>query len=121
MGAVLVPKITFFPGNRTIEYEATELAWKRESRPGSILPGSILDVALRHGIDLRHLCGGVCACITCHVIVKDGDRHLSPMELDEEDRIYRLPDYTLHSRLACRAVPSGDVTVWIPGKDDSGK
>jgi hypothetical protein len=46
--------------------------------------------------------------------VKEGDQHLSPMEPDEEDRIYRVPAYTLHSRLACRAVPSGNVTVLIP-------
>ena len=74
----------------------------------------MLDVAVAFGIDLRHSCGGICACTTCHVIVKAGDEHLSPMERDEEDRLYRAPNYTLHSRLACRAVPCGDVVVLIP-------
>ncbi|NJN71028.1 MAG: 2Fe-2S iron-sulfur cluster binding domain-containing protein, partial [Nitrospira sp.] len=36
------------------------------------LPGSILDIAMGHGVDLEHVCGGVCACSTCHVIVKQG-------------------------------------------------
>ena len=26
------------------------------------LPGSILDIAMGNGIDLEHVCGGVCAC-----------------------------------------------------------
>src|SRR5262249_62184712 len=36
------------------------------------LPGSLLDVALGNGVALEHVCGGVCACSTCHVIVKQG-------------------------------------------------
>ncbi len=104
-----MPRITFLPSNRTIQYDAATLPCQREGRAGSVL-----DVALNYGIDLRHACGGICACITCHMIVNQGDQHLSPMEPDEEDRIYRTPNYTLHSRLACRAVPSGDVTVMIP-------
>ncbi len=109
-----MPKITFLPGNQTVEYKAAELPYQREGRPGSIL-----DVALNHGIELRHACGGICACITCHIMVQQGDQNLCPMEPDEEDRIYRIPAFSLHSRLACRAVPLGDVTVVIPGKDDS--
>ena len=34
------------------------------------LPGSILDIAMGNGIELEHVCGGVCACSTCHVMVK---------------------------------------------------
>ena len=37
------------------------------------LPGSVLDIALAHGIELDHACGGVCACSTCHVVVREGD------------------------------------------------
>ena len=36
------------------------------------LPGSILDIAQGHGVDLQHTCGGVCACSTCHVKVLEG-------------------------------------------------
>ena len=111
-----MPKITFLPANHIIEYERSQLPYAGEG-----FRGSLLDVALSSGpnqtIELRHACGGICACITCHVIVKEGARHLSPMQPDEEDRIYRIPAYSLHSRLACRAVPSGDVTVLIPDKE----
>ena len=127
-----MPKITFLPGHQTIEYESSQLAYAGEGRRGSLL-----DVALNmdwsesgnkvpenganNSVGLRHACGGICSCITCHVIVKEGAEHLSPMEPDEEDRIYRIPDYSLHSRLACRAVPSGDVTVLIPGNEAANK
>ncbi|MBI4465545.1 MAG: 2Fe-2S iron-sulfur cluster binding domain-containing protein [Acidobacteria bacterium] len=108
-----MPKITFLPDNVTIEYEIGGLPYRGEG-----WAESLLDVALNHGLALRHACGGICACTTCHVIVKAGDEHLSPMEKDEEDRIYRITDYTLHSRLACRAVVGGDVVVFMP---DSGR
>ena len=111
-----MPKITFLPANQSIEYDPATLPYQGEGRHGSLL-----DVALHSGVDIRHACGGICACITCHIIVKDGDQRLSTMEPDEEDRVYRIRDYTLHSRLACRAVPSGDVTVLIPKQTDSGR
>lgn len=31
---------------------------------------NFLDLAMQNEIDLQHNCGGVCACSTCHVIVK---------------------------------------------------
>jgi 2Fe-2S ferredoxin len=120
-----VPKITFLPGKQTIEYESSELAYAGEGRRGSLLDVA-LNMGLNNGVALRHACGGICACTTCHVVVKEGAEHLSPMEPDEEDRIYRIPDYRLHSRLACRAVvtkkPGGEaanknlpeITVLIP-------
>ena len=75
---------------------------------------SVLDVALVHGIQLEHACGGSCACTTCHVIVKEGEENLSEQEEDEMDRLDMAPGLTLHSRLACQAVVNGDVTVEIP-------
>ncbi len=108
-----MPKIIFLPSNTTVEYEAGTLAYQNEGKAESIL-----DIALNYGIDLRHSCGGICACITCHVIVKKGDDCLSPMEKDEEDRLYRTSNLSLHSRLACRAVVRGDVVVRIPASSD---
>lgn len=78
-------------------------------------PGSILDVALNFGVALEHSCGGNCACTTCHVIVRQGEANLSPIEDDEADRLDLAAGLTLHSRLACRAVVNGDVTVEVPG------
>ena len=109
-----MPKITFLPANQTVEFEPGTLPYQGEG-----LRGSLLDVALHAGVDdLRHLCGGICACITCHVIIERGDENLSPMEKDEEDRLYRVPNLSVHSRLACRAVVQGDVVARVSGQEE---
>jgi len=104
-----MPTVRFLPSTVASEFTPGELPYQGEGERESLL-----DIALRDGVGLRHACGGICACITCHVVVENGDENLSPMEPDEQDRLYRVPDYTLHSRLACRAVVRGDVTVRIP-------
>ena len=79
-------------------------------------PGSILDIALGAGIDLEHVCGGVCACSTCHVIVKQGLESCNESTDDELDQLDEAPATTLQSRLACQTVPNGtmDLMVEIP-------
>ncbi|MBN2448621.1 MAG: 2Fe-2S iron-sulfur cluster binding domain-containing protein [Phycisphaerae bacterium] len=79
-------------------------------------PGSILDIALANKIDLDHACGGVCACGTCHVIVKQGADTCNPPTDDEEDQLDDAYGVTANSRLACECVPNGeqDIIVVIP-------
>jgi 2Fe-2S ferredoxin len=74
----------------------------------------LLDIALNCGLHLEHSCGGNCACTTCHVIVKQGEENLTEMDEDEEDRLYMADGLTLHSRLGCQCVVTGDITVEIP-------
>ena len=107
-----MPKVTFLPEGKTVEFESGELPYEEHGKPESIL-----DVALNFGVQLEHACGGSCACTTCHVIVKSGDDHLipNPPEDDELDRLDQAPGLTLHSRLGCQAIVTGDVTVEIPG------
>ncbi len=80
------------------------------------LPGSILDIAMGNGIDLEHVCGGVCACSTCHVIVRKGLETCNEGTDDEFDQLEEAPVTTLQSRLGCQCVPNGteDVVVEIP-------
>ena len=80
------------------------------------LPGSLLDLALAHGVEIDHACGGVCACCTCHVIVREGFGALSPATEQEEDMLDHAPGLTTRSRLACQAVPdaTGDLVVEVP-------
>jgi 2Fe-2S ferredoxin len=105
-----VPKVTFLPEGRTVEFDSGELPYADHGQPESLL-----DVALNFGIHLEHACGGSCACTTCHVVVKEGtDRNLSEMDDDEADRLEMAPGLTLHSRLGCQAVVRGDVVVEIP-------
>lgn len=80
------------------------------------LPGSLLEIALGHGIEIDHACGGVCACSTCHVIVKEGLDSCNEATDDEEDQLDDAYGLTANSRLACQCCPSGaqDLVVVIP-------
>ena len=64
---------------------------------------SILEVALRNGVEIDHACGGVCACSTCHVHVTSGADALSEASEDEEDQLDTARDLALDSRLGCQA------------------
>lgn len=77
-------------------------------------PGSLLDIALGHGIALEHACGGNGACTTCHVVIRSGSEHLSPMADTEADRLDSAWGVTPASRLACQAVVTGDVVCEVP-------
>ena len=104
-------KITFMPEGITVEIDPKKVPYDRTG-----LPGSILDVALGFKIGLDHACGGVCACSTCHVIVREGLASCNESTEDEEDMLDNAPGLTPHSRLACQCVPDGrmDVVVEIP-------
>ncbi|MGE0707853.1 MAG: 2Fe-2S iron-sulfur cluster-binding protein [Planctomycetota bacterium] len=83
---------------------------------GDGLPGSLLRYALANGVELDHACGGVCACSTCHVIVRQGLQSANEATEDEEDMLDLAPGLTPQSRLACQCVPDGsvDVVVEVP-------
>lgn len=104
-------KITFMPMNKTIEVDPTKVPYDDHG-----LDGSILEIALAHGIEIDHACGGVCACSTCHVIVKKGIDSCNEAIDEELDQIDNAPASTFESRLACQAVPNGneDIVVEIP-------
>ncbi len=79
-------------------------------------PGSLLDIALAHDIELDHACGGVCACSTCHVIIRNGLESCNEPSDEEEDELDEAYGVTAQSRLACQCVPDGtqDLVVEIP-------
>src|ERR1700729_3752414 len=83
---------------------------------GQGLPMSFLDVAENYEIFLDHACGGVCACTTCHIHVKEGAQGLSEAEDLELDRMETAADIQLNSRLGCQAVieKPGTYVVEIP-------
>lgn len=108
-----MPKVTFLPNNITVEADPEKYPYGDHG-----LPGSLLDIAIHHGITMGHNCGGNCACTTCHVIVKEGANNLSPMEEDEEDRLDTAEGLTLSSRLGCQAIVRGDCVVQIMEEGD---
>ena len=102
-------RVTFLPLNKTVEVDDAKYPLADHGKPGSLL-----DIALSHEIELEHNCGGSCACTTCHVIVREGAENLSEMAEDEEDRLDMAEGLTIRSRLGCQAVVRGDVVVEIP-------
>lgn len=80
------------------------------------LPGSILDICEGNHIELEHTCGGVCACSTCHVIVREGLDACNESSDDELDQLEEAPGLTILSRLGCQCVPNGsrNLVVEIP-------
>jgi 2Fe-2S ferredoxin len=104
-----VPKVTLLPAGVTVEFDPSTLPYSEHGKHCSLL-----DIFLHFGLHLEHACGGNCACTTCHVVVKQGDSNLSEMDDDEADRLDMAADLTLHSRLGCQSVVTGDVVVEIP-------
>lgn len=79
-------------------------------------PGvSICDSLLQHEIDIDHACDQVCACTTCHVIVREGYNSLNPAEDNEDDLLDKAWGLEPKSRLSCQAiVGTQDLVVEIP-------
>lgn len=96
----ILPHAEYCPEGRTV------------SAPGGT---SICEALLDNGIEIEHACDQVCACTTCHVIVRAGGRSLSDMEEGEEDMLDRAWGLTPDSRLSCQAIlGQQDITVEIP-------
>lgn len=76
---------------------------------------SICDALLANDIDIEHACDQVCACTTCHVIVREGFQSLNSMEENEEDLLDKAWGLEPYSRLSCQAImQQNDLVVEIP-------
>jgi len=74
---------------------------------------SVLEVALDHGINIEHACGGVCACSTCHVHVEAGEDLCNEADDDELDRVEEAPGMEMNSRLSCQCIVEKEGTMVI--------
>jgi 2Fe-2S ferredoxin len=104
-------RVTFMPEGKTVEFEFGSMPYDHHGKPMSFL-----DVAENYGIFLDHACGGVCACTTCHLWLKEGADRLNEADDDELDRLDMAPSLQLNSRLGCQAVITkpGSYVVEIP-------
>ncbi len=104
--------ITFLPEGKVVQCDPANLP-----SGGLGEPGSVLDIATAAGIDIDHACGGVSACATCHIIVRDGFSSCNGSEEAEEDQLDKAPGVTPKSRLSCQCIPKGtqNLVVEIPG------
>lgn len=101
-----MPKVTFLPHpdlcptGATIEVKAGEM---------------LCEQALAAGIELEHACGMVCACTTCHVIVRKGYASMPAPDEKEEDLLDKAWGLEPNSRLSCQCiVQTEDLVVEIP-------
>lgn len=97
---IILPHIELCPEGTVIEAE-----------PGI----SICDALLNHEIDIDHACDKVCACTTCHVVVREGYNSLNSAEENEEDLLDKAWGLEPLSRLSCQAiVGKTNLVVEIP-------
>jgi len=82
-----------------------------EADPGT----SICETLLANDIEIEHACDMVCACTTCHVIVREGGNSLNEPDENEEDMLDRAWGLYPQSRLSCQAIVSKtDLVIEIP-------
>jgi 2Fe-2S ferredoxin len=94
------PSIHFFPGDIKVPIQGAE---------------SVLEAALKNGIEISHSCGGMGSCTTCRVII---EYHPQPLpqrgELEQETADTR--GFAENERLACQLPPQDGLVVWIPAE-----
>ncbi|PIJ52315.1 ferredoxin, 2Fe-2S type, ISC system [Erwinia sp. OLTSP20] len=101
-----MPKIVFLPHQELLPEGGVFEAAAGET---------ILDVALRNGIELEHACEKSCACTTCHCVVREGFDSLTESSEDEDDMLDKAWGLEPESRLGCQArVAGADLVVEIP-------
>ena len=75
---------------------------------------SICEALLDNRIKIEHACDMVCACTTCHVIVREGYGTLNAPDENEEDLLDRAWGLEPQSRLSCQAILAQKDVVEIP-------
>ena len=101
-----MPKIVFLPHKDLCPDGAVLEATQGET---------ILDVALRNGIDIEHACEKSCACTTCQKKMREGFDSLPESSELEDDMLDKAWGLEPESRLSCQArVTDEDLVVEIP-------
>ena len=74
---------------------------------------SVLEVALKNGIEIPHSCGGMGSCTTCRIFVERCDEELPPRSELELD-ITSQRQFAANERLSCQLPPLKGLVVRIP-------
>jgi 2Fe-2S ferredoxin len=76
---------------------------------------SLCEGLLKGGVAIEHACDMVCACATCHVLVRNGADSLEPASDEENDELDNAWGVEPASRLACCIrLGTADITVELP-------
>ncbi len=96
---MIVPKVRFEPDGIEIDVPVGT---------------SILEASNKAHSQVGSACGGVCACSTCHVYVKQGLDDLSEAQDREEDILDKAFDVKATSRLGCQSkIESEDAVIVV--------
>ena len=77
----------------------------------------LLDQLLGKDVDLAHDCGGVLACTSCRVVIREGFENLQPPSTEELDLLDRADTKVRNERLACQVRGAGELVVGLPGSE----
>ncbi|MBM4158192.1 MAG: 2Fe-2S iron-sulfur cluster binding domain-containing protein [Ignavibacteria bacterium] len=79
---------------------------------------NLLDIALENDVVIDHNCGGVCACVSCRVVVLSGKSALNRITKGEIENLKETGLYNSRTRLACRVKYlkkiKKDIVILIP-------
>ncbi len=93
--------IKFLPENRLVDASHDE---------------SVLEAALRAGVELSHSCGGNGTCGTCRVWVREGLASL-PARNEVEQEMAEERGFQPQERLCCQNPPVPGLVLEIPAND----
>jgi 2Fe-2S ferredoxin len=97
--------IYFLPTRKPCEIKASE---------------SVLEVALKNGIEISHSCGAMGTCTTCRVFVEESQGPL-PERNELEQEMADSRGFKENERLSCQLPPVDGLVLRIPdtlGEDD---
>ena len=92
------PVRVHFEGHEAVEHEAGM---------------TLLQAAIRGGVQLPHYCGGNCSCGSCRIVIVEGAGNLSKPQ-GREEMVLGGNRIRNGERLGCQARIVGPVTVRIP-------
>ena len=65
----------------------------------------VMELLRDYGMGIEAICGGACACASCHVVVDESwAARIAPPQEDELARLDELPVIETHSRLSCQII-----------------
>ena len=74
---------------------------------------SVLEVALKNGLDIPHSCGAMGSCTTCRVIVVKSASAL-PARNELEQDIADMRNFSPEERLSCQLPPMDGLVLIVP-------
>jgi 2Fe-2S ferredoxin len=95
--------ITFLPENKFVPAEKNK---------------SILDIAIDNDIIIEHICGGICSCTSCLILIKKGYKYFNAISEQELYQLKKSEYYSPKARLACVSKiisePAENIIIDIP-------